>query len=117
MPMRCWRRLVKSKLQKNAEAIVFASIAITVMLAAYGCQKATPVVEYRKFTNDADVPRIPLDEAKKDVDAGLAIIVDSRAEPAYKQEHIAGSINIPIGSADDKFGALPQGKKIIVYCS
>lgn len=45
------------------------------------------------------------------------MIVDSRGESAYKFEHIAGSINLPIGSSEDKFSALPKDKNILIYCS
>ena len=89
-------------------------ILICVLLMA--CQKVQ-LPEYRKYATEADVPRISVEEAKKDVDAGIAVIVDSRADSAYKQEHIAGSINIPIGSPAEKFSQLPKNKKIIVYCS
>jgi rhodanese-related sulfurtransferase len=69
---------------------------------------------FKKYENEAAVPRISVADAKKEVDAGTAVIVDSRAEAAYKAEHIAGSINV----ADEaKSNTLPKGKKLIVYCS
>ena len=72
----------------------------------------------KKYGSVADVPRISLEDAKKAFDAGTAVFVDSRPEPAYKDEHIAGAINIPNGAnAHEKFSSLPKGKKIIVYCS
>ena len=86
------------------------------VLSVVGC-KDVQLAEYRKYENVAAVPRISVEEAKKDLDAGIAIIVDSRAESAYKTEHIAGSISLPPGSTDEKFNALPGSKKIIVYCS
>ena len=89
---------------------------IILLLFFTSCQK-TQVAEYRKYANDADVPRMSIEDAKKDYDAGTAIIVDSRPDSGYNQEHIAKSINIPLGSTDDKFAALPKDKKIIVYCS
>jgi rhodanese-related sulfurtransferase len=73
-----------------------------------------PKVEFTKYENDSAVPRISVEEAKKEVEAGTAVIVDSRAEAAYKAEHIAGSINV---DNESKFDTLPKGKKIIVYCS
>ena len=91
-------------------------VLLVSILSVIGCQRSQ-LPEYRKYENVAAVPRISVEEAKKDVDAGIAIIVDSRAESAYKTEHIAGSIHLPSGSTDDKFTALSQGKKIIVYCS
>ncbi len=86
------------------------------ILSVIGCQRVQ-LAEYRKYESVAAVPRISVEEAKKDVDAGIAIIVDSRAESAYNAEHIAGSIRLPSGSADDKFTAISKGKKVIVYCS
>lgn len=77
-----------------------------------------PAGDVKKYGSAADVPRITLEEAKKAFDAGTAVFVDSRPEPAYKEEHIAGAINIPNGAnAPEKFSSLPKGKKIIVYCS
>ena len=95
-------------------AVAIVSLAI---LLAMACAKPAPLAEYKKYENDGEVPRISIEDAKKDVDAGIAVIVDSRPEFAYKHEHIAGSINIVLGSPDDAFAALPKDKKIIVYCS
>ncbi|MBA2735381.1 MAG: rhodanese-like domain-containing protein [Pyrinomonadaceae bacterium] len=64
-----------------------------------------------------DAPRITLAEAKKDFDAGNTIFVDTRAEAAYKQEHIKGAINVPMESFEAKYKDIPTGKKIIAYCS
>jgi rhodanese-related sulfurtransferase len=84
---------------------------------AQACTTASSLPPFREYASAADVPRISVEEAKKDFDAGLAVIVDSRGESAYAQEHIKGSINIPGGSPDEKFAALPKDKKIFVYCS
>ena len=64
-----------------------------------------------------DAPRISLEDAKKDFDAGTAVFVDSRAPEAYKIEHIKGAINIPHDKLDAELKKLPPDKKIIVYCS
>jgi rhodanese-related sulfurtransferase len=72
---------------------------------------------YRAYANDADVPRISVEEAKKEVDAGKAVIVDARPEFAYKHERIADSLNVVYGAPEEAFKALPKDKKIIVYCS
>ena len=100
----------------NVAVVVLALLNISFMLA---CQKEQ-LAEYHKLEKEADVPRISLEEAKKDYDAGTAVFVDSRAQLAFDQEHVKGAINIPIGpegSSDDKFASLPKNKKIIVYCS
>ncbi len=94
-----------------------AGILTLAILLPLACSKPAPVAEYKKYENDAAVPRITVEDAKKDFDAGNATIIDSRPESAYKSEHIAGSINVALGSPDDAFSTLPKNKKIIVYCS
>jgi hypothetical protein len=64
-----------------------------------------------------DAPRIALTEAKKDFDAGNTVFVDTRAEAAYKQEHIKGAVNVPMEAFETKYKDIPTGKKIIAYCS
>ncbi len=64
-----------------------------------------------------DAPRISLAEAKKEFDAGNVIFVDTRAESAYKNEHIKGSINLPMEAVEARYKEIPTGKKIIAYCS
>lgn len=64
-----------------------------------------------------DAPRITIADAKKDFDAGSAIFVDTRADAAYKTEHIKGSINLTMGDVEARYKELPTDKKIIAYCS
>ena len=116
-------------------------ILTTILALAFGtgfltaCQDAaTPInVEMAKTTNtkntnsaaapkadehaDDNAPRIALAEAKKDFDAGNTIFVDTRADAAYKQEHIKGAVNVPMESFEAKYKDIPTGKKIIAYCS
>jgi len=72
---------------------------------------------FKKYADANEVPKISVAEAKKEVDAGTAVIVDSRSEAVYNMERIAGSISIPHGSPKEKYDAVPKGKKAIVYCS
>jgi predicted sulfurtransferase len=64
-----------------------------------------------------EAPRISLEDAKKDFDAGKAIFVDTRAEVQYKAEHIKGAINIPAEAFQTRYTEVPKDKKIIAYCS
>jgi rhodanese-related sulfurtransferase len=73
--------------------------------------------EYKKYASVTDVPKISVVESKAEVEAGTAVIVDSRDAVAYKHEHIQGSINIPSNSPATAFESVPKDKKIIVYCS
>lgn len=93
------------------------------------CQKATTAKLDTKQTPPAananqksaapaqDAPRISLEDAKKDFDAGTAIFVDTRAEVPYQQEHIKGAINIPAEAMETRYKEIPTDKKIIAYCS
>lgn len=92
------------------------ALVIALLILAAAC-KTPAVADFKAYRSDAEVPRISLEDAKKEFDAGTAVIVDSRADVAYKQEHIAGAINVPIGSPEGEFDKIPRGKKIIVYCS
>jgi 3-mercaptopyruvate sulfurtransferase SseA len=84
------------------------------LLVAAACQQKAA---FKKYPTDLDVPRITAADAKKDVDAGTAVIVDSRPEAVFNGEHIAGAINIPFGMQDTMMDKVPKGKKIIIYCS
>jgi len=71
---------------------------------------------YKKFSTDAEVPRMTIEEAKKGFDDGTVVFVDARAADAYRQDRVKGAVMIE-GAKDDRFDALPKGKKIVVYCS
>ena len=64
-----------------------------------------------------EAERINLADAKKEFDAGNAVFIDTRAEAAYNTEHIKGAINITDANLEAKYKEIPQGKKIIAYCS
>jgi rhodanese-related sulfurtransferase len=74
-------------------------------------------IEYVKYGSEETVPRISAAEAKKEVDAGTAILVDSRSKAEFDAERLPGAINIAGNASPDDFNKLPKGKKIIVYCS
>ena len=93
-----------------------ALILTIIALAAMACQQSQ-LVAYKKFEKDADVPRISIEESKREFDAGRAIIIDTRPDFAFQHERIAGSTNLPFGANPDVFSTLPTGKKIILYCS
>ena len=110
--MRFWRHSVRNR------SITFQfGLAIFCLLAMIGCQTAQ-LADYTKYNSDADVPRISLEDAKKDFDAGNAVFIDARGDIQYAQEHITGSISSgKIGPVEENYSGIPKGKKIIVYCS
>jgi len=95
-------------------------VGISILTA---CQKTEPSDNAAKKTSSApadsvdNAPRITLADAKKAFDEGNVIFVDTRAEVAYRQEHVKGSINIPAEAFQTRFGEVPKDKKIITYCS
>src|SRR5258708_1605028 len=114
MRMRSLRPLARGNFMKKLLPHAMYLLVIALIASGLACQQKIQLADYKKYENDAAVPRMWTEDAKKDVDAGIAVIVDSRPEFAYKHEHIAGSVNIPYGAPDDAFGVLPKGKKIIV---
>jgi Rhodanese-like domain len=68
---------------------------------------------------EADVPRVPVDQAKAALDSGTAIIVDVRTPQAYEASHIKGAISIPLGEIELNPTGLPLDKTkwIITYCT
>ena len=96
----------------KSKIVIFATVVIAFLAA---CKPAE--IEYVKYDSEEAVPRISAADAKKEVDAGNAVLVDSRDAGAFNFERLPGAINIQAGSSTDKFDQLPKGKKIIVYCS
>lgn len=64
-----------------------------------------------------DAPRITLADAKKEFDSDTAFFIDVRKESSYKEEHIAGAVNITKDTLAAHLNKIPKGKKIIAYCS
>jgi len=61
--------------------------------------------------------RITAEELHKLWEKNDVLIIDTRAESAYKQEHIKGSISVPAGTLSAKFDELPRNKMIAAYCT
>ncbi len=61
--------------------------------------------------------RITADEVHKLWEKGDVVIIDTRAEVAYKQEHIKGSISMPTGTVLQRIDELPKNKMIVAYCT
>lgn len=61
--------------------------------------------------------RINAEETHKLWEKNEVLIVDTRPEPAYVQEHIKGAISIPTGTLAPRIDELPKGKMIVTYCT
>jgi 3-mercaptopyruvate sulfurtransferase SseA len=64
------------------------------------------------------IPRVKVDDAKKMIAEGKAIIIDVRGADAYKMSHIKGALDFPLTKMDtSEIKDLPKDKLIIAYCS
>jgi 3-mercaptopyruvate sulfurtransferase SseA len=61
--------------------------------------------------------RISAEEVHKLWEKNEVVIIDTRAESAYKQEHIKGSISMPTGTVLQRIDELPRNKTIVAYCT
>jgi 3-mercaptopyruvate sulfurtransferase SseA len=48
---------------------------------------------------------------------GDVLIIDTRGESAYKDEHIKGAISMPTGTVLERIDELPRNKLIAAYCT
>lgn len=128
MLMRYWLRLGRNSMKMEKRYLSILILLVTAVVVI-GCQAGvTAALNSEASVNTVpeatvaatpadDAARISLADAKAAFDAGKALFVDSRAEAAYKAEHIKGAINITGGTLDANLKRLPKDKKIIVYCS
>jgi len=61
--------------------------------------------------------RIGVEELHKLWQNNEVYIIDTRAESAYKMEHIKGSVSMPTGTVLDHISELPKNKLIAAYCT
>lgn len=68
---------------------------------------------------DAEVPRVPPDQAKAVFDRGDAIILDVRGADAYARSHITGALEVSLSAiqTDPANLNLDKNKWIITYCT
>lgn len=91
-----------------------ASAAAPTVVAA---NNATPSPSPGQNPEDK-IPRINVEEAKKLLAEGKAVIIDVRGTDLYKASHIKGSLDVPLNKLETgDFKGLPKDKRIIAYCS
>jgi rhodanese-like protein len=68
---------------------------------------------------DAEVPRVPADQAKDAFNRGDAVIVDVRGADAYARSHISGALEVSLSVIQTDPANLPldKNKWIITYCT
>jgi rhodanese-related sulfurtransferase len=67
--------------------------------------------------SEAQVPRIPVAEARELQQTGAAVLVDVRDPASFANGHIAGAVHVPLGEITARAGELPRDRRVIAYCS
>ena len=67
--------------------------------------------------SEAEVPRLPVAEARALYDSGEAVFVDVRDLASYGVSHIKGARPIPLFQVASRANELPRDKRIVTYCS
>lgn len=60
-------------------------------------------------------PTISLDEAKKWIESGEAVVIDVREQDEFEAEHIPGTVNIPVSSFESGDVVEKAGDKKVVF--
>ena len=92
-----------------------ASKTATVNTATATAAKPSPSVVAQAPAEEAR--RVTVEELKKMLDSGKAVVYDTRARGAYDAEHIKGSLSMPFNEVADRAGELPKDKLIVFYCT
>jgi hypothetical protein len=80
-------------------------------------EEQSPTPTPAPAASEADVPRIPVAEARALYDSGEAVFVDVRDMASYGVGHIKGAQPIPLFQVASRAHELPSDKRIITYCS
>lgn len=59
---------------------------------------------------------ISVDEAKRRLDAGTALLVDVREPDEWRAGHVAGATHIPLGNIASRAATLPADREILLIC-
>ena len=78
---------------------------------------ATPADKSAHVAPADGVKRVTTVELRDALEKGTAIIVDVRPQQSYQQNHIKGSISIPLDQVPSRLSELPRDKMIVTYCS
>jgi hypothetical protein len=109
------RRANKQRRQNQLVTVGIVA-AVLVLMGGLVYAVAGPKMAWNVRSPD-DVSRISPAKAKSLVDAGEALLVDTRSVGQYEALHAAGAISIPEEQAASRAGELPQDQDIVFYCT
>jgi hydroxyacylglutathione hydrolase len=62
------------------------------------------------------IPILTLAEVSEQLRSGYPVLLDVRSEDEWRAGHAPGSLNVPIGSLNERLGEIPRDRAIIVHC-
>lgn len=71
----------------------------------------------RQPTPSDGAARISIEELRRAMERGEAVVVDVRGQVEYNAGHIKGARSIPLGVINQRAGELPRDKLIVTYCA
>ena len=78
---------------------------------------ATPTFSHPQNAEDS-MPRVNVEEARRLIAEGKAVIIDVRGADSYKKSHIKGALDFPMSKLEaGDVKDLPKDKRIIAYCA
>jgi rhodanese-related sulfurtransferase len=93
----------------GAGLLIIAGVVIWQVLSAQSKAQAP--------TQESDVRRVTLAQAKQAYDDQSAVFLDVRAADSYAEAHIPGAVNIPLAQIESRMNELPKDRWIIPYCT
>ncbi|MDY6867643.1 MAG: rhodanese-like domain-containing protein [Chloroflexota bacterium] len=110
------RRNKKSALLPIILFLIVLALSIGGLILAQNLRRAR-IADPSEVSNPDDVPRVTVSEAYQAVNNGEAVIVDTRSEIDYQNQHIAGAVNISLSEIEDRMSELDPDTWVITYCT
>lgn len=70
-----------------------------------------------EYATQDDIPRLTAEEAYQAIQAGEAVLVDTRSESQFQAQHAMGAINIPVDQTESLIPDLDPDIWYITYCT
>lgn len=108
---------------------VVALVSVTFLLEACNSEnenmqeaRESKALESASPASNAAIPndgvrRVTVEELRRAMENGEAIVVDVRGRVEYELGHIKGAFSIPLGVVAGRANELPRDKLIVAYCA
>lgn len=111
------KKAIKKKKTQPSNTLVPIVLLVAVFVLILSFAVITLMDDDPAYTDQDDIPRVSVAEAKQALDSSEAVFVDVRSVASYNESHIPGSINIPIDQVEGEPDLLNPLDWIITYCT